>query len=80
MAAQKGEAWDDVFAEDIINHLFEMNKVDKGSALDLVALNIQRGRDHGVPGYNFYREKCGLKRAVDFDDLHEIRNLENIIC
>ena len=71
MAAQKGEAWDEVFAEDIINHLFEMSKNDKASAMDLIALNIQRGRDHGVPGYNSYREECGLPKAFDFDDLSD---------
>ena len=69
MTVQKGEAWDDTFADDIINHLFEMKGNEKATAMDLIALNIQRGRDHGVPGYNSYRDACGLKRATKFDDL-----------
>ena len=69
MTVQKGEAWDNAFADDIINHLFERKGNEKATAMDLVALNIQRGRDHGVPGYNSYRDACGLKRATSFDDL-----------
>lgn len=35
----------------------------------MIAANLWRGRDHGIPGYNFYLEACGSKRATDFNDL-----------
>ncbi|KAL0851618.1 hypothetical protein ABMA28_007396 [Loxostege sticticalis] len=40
--------------------------------LDLVSLNIQRGRDHGLPPYPQWREHCGLSRPKSFEDLGEI--------
>ena len=45
------------FVKGVRNHLFE-NK--PGDGLDLPAINIQRGRDHGLPGYNDWRVKCKL--------------------
>ena len=69
MSIQKSEAWDEVFIEDIINHLQE--KDGKALAKDSIAMNIQRGREHGIPGYNTYRELCGLKKATSFDDLKD---------
>jgi len=36
---------------------------------DLVSLNIQRGRDHGLPAYCEVREKLGLAPALAFADV-----------
>ena len=60
---------DNQFTEEIRNHLFE-EKNKPFSGMDLIALNIQRAREHGIPGYNFYRSVCGLKKASSFKSLN----------
>ncbi|KAJ8736696.1 hypothetical protein PYW08_007352 [Mythimna loreyi] len=68
---------------ELSNHLFEKpieanSSVANDTAkpgpcgLDLVSLNIQRGRDHGLPSYPQWREHCGLSRPKNFTDLDEI--------
>ncbi|KAK3087688.1 hypothetical protein FSP39_009192 [Pinctada imbricata] len=40
-------------------------------SMDLPAVNIQRGRDHGLPGYNKWREWCNLPVAKTFSQLRD---------
>ena len=65
LATQPRQMFDNIFTDQVTNHLFQPK--NKGFGMDLVALNIQRGRDHGLPGYNAFRELCGIKRATDFE-------------
>ena len=51
-----------------LNHYLLENIFEAGKS-SLGALNVQRGRDHGLPSYNRYREFCGLNLAKDFEDL-----------
>ena len=51
----------------VTNHLFEEPKRRWG--MDLAAINMQRGREHGVNSYNAYRDLCGLPRVRYFEDL-----------
>jgi hypothetical protein len=39
------------------------------SGTDIPAINIQRGRDHGVPDYNACRRALGLPAAKTFSDI-----------
>jgi len=70
MINQVAQAMDDGITSQVTNHLFE--EQGQGFGLDLAALNIQRGREHGIPSYNRYREWCGLKPIRTWDDLHGI--------
>ena len=37
--------------------------------IDLAAYNINRGRDHGIPGYIKYVQRCQKKTITSFADL-----------
>ncbi|XP_053236757.1 peroxidasin homolog isoform X1 [Podarcis raffonei] len=57
---------------ELTERLFSMARA---VALDLAAMNIQRGRDHGVPPYHDFRVYCNLSSAHTFEDLkNEIKN------
>ncbi|KAK9890312.1 hypothetical protein WA026_010414 [Henosepilachna vigintioctopunctata] len=67
------EANDPFFTNELKQHLFERdeeknNTKTKRYGLDLVSLNIQRGRDHGLPGYVEWRSHCGFKKPETFSD------------
>uniref|UniRef100_A0A224YXI4 Peroxidase n=1 Tax=Rhipicephalus zambeziensis TaxID=60191 RepID=A0A224YXI4_9ACAR len=57
---------DQLLNSELTDHLFEPALV---VAQDLASFNIQRGRDHGMPGYNKWRQFCNLSRAESFEDL-----------
>ncbi|XP_070209163.1 peroxidase-like protein 3 [Littorina saxatilis] len=65
--SQRAQRVDRHFVREITNHLFQ--PIDRPfNGLDLVALNIQRGRDHGLPSYPRFRQACGLRPVNTFQD------------
>ncbi|XP_046553617.1 thyroid peroxidase-like [Haliotis rubra] len=48
---------DDKITNGLTDHLFEHVQTANG-AKDLVSFNIQRGRDHGLPSYQAFRDKA----------------------
>lgn len=65
-ATQLHQEIDAKVIDDIRNFLFGQ---PGSGGFDLASLNIQRGRDHGVPGYNDMREAMGLARVTQFGEI-----------
>lgn len=66
LAAQRHQRIDVQVVDDVRNFLFGP---PGAGGFDLASLNIQRGRDHGLPGYNATRVALGLDRARRFSDV-----------
>ncbi|KAK5618370.1 hypothetical protein CRENBAI_019200 [Crenichthys baileyi] len=60
---------DKMMTEELRDKLF---KFSMQLALDLGSLNMQRGRDHGLPGCNKWREFCGLSQPMSLSELAEV--------
>ncbi|KAL4646632.1 myeloperoxidase-like isoform X2 [Arapaima gigas] len=52
--------------DELRERLFQFNV---HTALDLASLNMQRSRDHGLPGYNAWRKFCGLTQPKTLQEL-----------
>jgi len=66
LAAQECQKIDNLIIDDVRNFLFGP---PGAGGFDLASLNIQRGRDHGLPGYNEVRDELGLGRLENFSDI-----------
>ncbi len=66
LASNVSQEIDTQLVDDVRNFLFGP---PGAGGFDLAALNIQRGRDHGLPDYNSAREQLGLERAETFAEI-----------
>lgn len=73
LAAKVQEATDLKVVDSLRNILFvdptENSPSPIANGTDLAALDIQRGRDHGLPAYNDLREAYGLEKVTSFEEI-----------
>ncbi|XP_036925668.1 eosinophil peroxidase [Sturnira hondurensis] len=60
---------DSMLVDELRDRLFEQVR---RIGLDLAALNMQRSRDHGLPGYNAWRRFCGLSQPRNLAQLSRV--------
>jgi hypothetical protein len=67
LARQEAQDVDNFIIGDVRNFLFGP---PGAGGFDLAALNIQRGREHGLASYNDYREAYGRARVTTFAEVN----------
>lgn len=77
LCRQRCQEIDSFIVEDVRSFLFLPPPFAVG--LDLAAINIQRGRDNGLPPYNELRIAYGLPPVEDFDEISSDPNVENAL-
>ena len=65
-STQQAQNVDSLVIDDVRNFLM---RGPDGPVFDLAALNIQRGRDHGLSDFNTVREAYGLDPVASFGDI-----------
>ena len=70
MTKQQSEEADSNMVEDLRGRLF-------GDRNDLLALNIQRGRDHGLPPYVTALKDCSARDIKSWEDLQNSNMIRN---
>ncbi|KAG5886130.1 hypothetical protein JTB14_021352 [Gonioctena quinquepunctata] len=73
-ATQSSENIDIHYAEDLTNKFSANGKY----GYDVVSLDIQRSRDHGLPDYNTFRSRCGLRKVNTFAEFADHMTPQNI--
>uniref|UniRef100_F1RRP2 Lactoperoxidase n=1 Tax=Sus scrofa TaxID=9823 RepID=F1RRP2_PIG len=67
---------DKMMTGELRNKLFQ--PTHKIHGFDLAAINIQRGRDHGMPGYNSWRGFCDLSQPQTLEELRAVLKNEKL--
>lgn len=67
LAAQRPQQIDGHLVDEVRNFLFGP---PGAGGFDLASLNLERGRDHGLPGFNQVRRDFGLPRYRRFAHIH----------
>ena len=76
LTTQKSQELDASFSAELTDHLFQQDGEQFG--LDLVSLNIQRGRDHGLAPYNAWRELCGQAKLGSWKEASQAFSSSNV--
>ncbi|VEN48807.1 unnamed protein product [Callosobruchus maculatus] len=74
LTTQNSQKLDFAFSDDVVNKMYS----DGNYGYDALSLDIVRGRDHGLPGYNQFRTLCGYPLANSFEDFSDVMSQENI--
>lgn len=77
LASDNAQEIDTKVVDDVRNFLF--GEPGQGG-FDLASLNIQRGRDHGLPDYNTVRAAYGLPRIVSFDQITSDKTVQSSLA
>ncbi|XP_025190404.1 peroxidase-like [Melanaphis sacchari] len=70
LSTQNTQKVDMLFTQTITNYLYSVHP-NNLFGMDIVSLDIQRSRDHGIPSYTEYRKFCGLKGIESLQDLSQ---------
>ncbi|KAF7286457.1 hypothetical protein GWI33_005099 [Rhynchophorus ferrugineus] len=76
LANQPSQKRDEFIAEELTNHLFQFGSP---FGMDLVSINIQRGRDHGIPPYTYWRKPCALPPIKSWKDMESVMNIATVV-
>jgi peroxidase len=76
MVTQPQQNFDHMVISDLRNFLF--GQPGQGG-LDLISINLQRGRERGLVDYNQIRQAFGLAAVTDFDEITSNPNLANTL-